>query len=84
MRETSTSEGGELLSMNFASKSVIYENSLGSFTCRNVGTWDMGHIILLPLRRKAYWGFSGGPKNPKASAEFEPENSGSSGQYANH
>ena len=54
MRETSTSEGGELLSMTFASKSVIYENSLGSFTCRNAGTWDMGHIILLPLRRKAY------------------------------
>ena len=47
-------------------------------------TWDMGHIILLPLRRKAYWGFSGRPKNPTASAGFEPANSGSSGQYANH
>ena len=47
-------------------------------------SWDMGHIILLPLRRKVYWGFSGGPKNPTASAGFEPANSGSSGQYANH
>ena len=47
-------------------------------------SWDVGHIILLPLRRKAYWGFSGHPKNPTASAGFEPANSGSSGQYANH
>ena len=29
-----------LLPMNFASKSVIHENSLGSFTCRKTGTWD--------------------------------------------
>ena len=27
--------------MNFASKSVIYENPLGSFTCRKAGTWDI-------------------------------------------
>ena len=31
----------ELLPMNFASKSVIHENSLGSFTCRKTGTWDI-------------------------------------------
>ena len=31
----------ELLSMNFASKSVIHENSLGSFTCRKAATWDI-------------------------------------------
>ena len=36
MSETSTSEGE-----NFASKSVIHENSLGSFTCRKAGTWDI-------------------------------------------
>ena len=42
------------------------------------------HIILLPLRRKAYWRFSGRPKNTTALAGFEPANSGSSGQYANH
>jgi len=28
-------------------------------------SWDMGHIILLPFRRKAYRGFSGRPKNPR-------------------
>jgi len=27
--------------MNFASKSVIYENPLGSFTCREAGTYDI-------------------------------------------
>ena len=31
----------ELLPMNFASRSVIYENPLGSFTCRKAGTWDI-------------------------------------------
>ena len=31
----------ELLPMNFASKSVIHENSLCSFTCRKAGTWDI-------------------------------------------
>ena len=31
----------ELLPMNLASKSVIHENSLGSFTCRKAGTWDI-------------------------------------------
>ena len=41
-------------------------------------SWDMGHILLLRLRRKAYWGFSGHPKYPTASAGFEPANSGSS------
>ena len=29
----------EILPMNFASKSVIYENPLSSFTCRKAGTW---------------------------------------------
>ena len=31
----------ELLPMNFASKSVIHEDPLGSFTCRKAGTWDI-------------------------------------------
>ena len=31
----------ELLPMNFASKSVIHENPLGSFPCRKAGTWDI-------------------------------------------
>ena len=31
----------ELLPMNFASKSVIHEDSLGFFTCCKAGTWDI-------------------------------------------
>ena len=31
----------ELSPMNFTSKSVIHENSIGSFTCRKAGTWDI-------------------------------------------
>ena len=46
-------------------------------------SWDMGQILLLPLRRKARWGFLG-PKNPTASAGFEPANLGARGQHANH
>ena len=30
-----------LLPMNFTSRSVIYENPLGSFTCRKAGLWDI-------------------------------------------
>ena len=37
-------------------------------------SWDMGQILLLPLRRKASWGFLR-PKNPTDSAR---------GQQANH
>ena len=71
----------ELLTMNFASKSVIYGRTWIFYMSQS---WDMGQILLLPLRRKAYWEFSGRPKNPTASAGFEPANSGSSSQYANH
>jgi len=35
--------------------------------------YDMGPTALLPLRRKACWGFFR-PKNPTASAGFEPAN----------
>ena len=31
----------KLLPMNFVRKSVIQENSLGSFTCRKARTWDI-------------------------------------------
>ena len=43
--------------------------------------YDMGPTALLPLRRKACWGFFR-PKNPTASAEFEPANLGTKGQHA--
>jgi hypothetical protein len=68
----------KLFPPDFASRSVIYKNPLRSFYMPQ--SWDIGHIILLPLRRKAYWGFSGCSKNPMASAGFEPANSGSSGK----
>ena len=71
----------ELLPMNFASKSVIDESTSFFYMPQS---WDMGQILLLPLRRKAYWGFCGRPKNPTASAGFEPANSGTRGQYAKH
>jgi len=38
-------------------------------------------MALLPVRRKACWGFFH-PKNPTASAGFEPANLGSKGQHA--
>jgi hypothetical protein len=39
--------------------------------------YDMGPTALLPLRRKACWGFFFfRPKNPTASAGFEPANLG--------
>ena len=43
--------------------------------------YDMGPTALLPLRRKACWGFFR-PKNPTASAGFEPANLGTKGQHA--
>jgi hypothetical protein len=43
---------------------------------------DMGQTGLLPLRRKACCGFFR-PKNPTASAGFEPAMSGTRGQHAN-
>ena len=70
----------ELLPINFASKSVIHESTRFFYMPQS---WDMRHILLHPLRRKSYWGFSGRPKNPKASAGFEPAKLGTRGQYAN-
>ena len=43
--------------------------------------YDMGPTALLPLRRKACWGFFR-PKNPTASAGFEPANLGTKIQHA--
>ena len=53
----------DLLPMNFASKSVIHENPLGSFTCRKAGTWDIlfyfpsegRHTEDFPDARKIQW-----------------------------
>ena len=43
--------------------------------------YDMRPTALLPLRRKARWGIFR-PKNPKASAGFEPAILGTKGQHA--
>ena len=43
--------------------------------------YDMRSTALLPLQRKACWG-SFRPKNPTASAAFEPANLGIKGQHA--
>ena len=43
--------------------------------------YGMGPTALLPLRRKACWGLLR-PKNPTASAGFEPANLGTKGQHA--
>jgi hypothetical protein len=67
MRETSTSEGGNYPPPQFCQRILILKISAVIFYMPQ--SWDMGHIILLPFRRKA---------------GFEPANSGSSGQYANH
>ena len=80
MQETSTSEGGNYYQILLANSNL--RKSARIFYMPQ--SWDMGQILLLPLRRKAYEGFSGYPKNPTTSAGFEPANSGSSGQYANH
>jgi hypothetical protein len=44
---------------------------------------EMGPTALLPLWRKADWGFFH-PKNPTASAGFEPANLHTRDQHANH
>ena len=38
------------ITTNFASKSVIHENPLGSFTCRKAGTWDI--LFYFPSERR--------------------------------
>ena len=43
--------------------------------------YDMGPTALLPLRRKACWGFFRA-KNPTVSAGFDPANLGTKGQHA--
>jgi hypothetical protein len=54
---------------------------MGSLTCRKAGTWD---IFYFPSEGRHTEVFFDALKNPTASAEFEPANLGSSGQYANH
>ena len=67
MRETSTSEGGNYYQILLANSNL--RKSAKIFYMPQ--SWDMGQILLLPLRRKAYWGFSGHPKNPTRELGFQ-------------
>jgi hypothetical protein len=57
MRETSTSEGRNYSPPHFASRSVIYKNPLGSFTCRKAGTWYI--LFYFPSEGRHIEDFSG-------------------------
>ena len=76
--ETSASEGGN---KEFCQHIVIHGGTRFFYMPQS---WDMGQILSLPLRRKAFGGFFRYPKNPTTSAGFEPTNSGTSGQHAYH
>jgi len=52
---------------------------LGSFTCRKFRTWDLR--LYFPSEGSRAEDFFR-PKNPTASAGFEPANSGTKGQHA--
>jgi hypothetical protein len=54
---------------------------LGSFTCRKVGTWD--RLFNFPSEGRHAEDFVH-RKNPTPSAGFEPANSGTRGEHANH
>ena len=68
-------------------REIVRQFCLNSYFHLNLGIfympqiYDMGPTALLPLQRKACWGFFR-PKNPTASAEFEPANLGTKGQHA--
>ena len=73
-RETSASEG-----INYYQG--IYESTTFFYMPQS---WDMGQILLLPLRRRACRGLFGHQKNSRASAGFYTANSGTRSQHANH
>jgi hypothetical protein len=53
MRKTSTTEAGNYsLPSNFAIRAAFSGKTDGIFDMQQ--SWDMGHIILLPFRMKAY------------------------------
>jgi hypothetical protein len=76
MRETSTSEGGNY-SPNFASRYLIYNESTRVFYMPQI--WDILFYFLSEGILRIF-------RMPEKSNGFgfEPANSGSSGQYANH
>ena len=69
---------GNFIDVFLALNSDFHVN-LGIFYMPQI--YDMGPMVLLTLRRKACWGFFR-PKNPTASAGFEPANLGTKDQHA--
>jgi len=72
---------GEKWPIQFCLQHATCTVSVGIFYMPQI--YDMGQTALLPLWRKACWGFFR-PKNLTASAGFEPANLGTRGQHANH
>jgi hypothetical protein len=72
MRETSSSEGGNYPQILPAG--LNFEDFRWDFL--HAAKLGHGTYYFTSLRRKAYCGFFGCPKNPTASAGFEPANSG--------
>ena len=60
----------ELLPMNFASKSVIHENSLGSFICRKDGTCDI--LFYFPSEGRHTEDFPGARKIQRLRPSLNP------------
>jgi hypothetical protein len=69
---------GEKFVQNFCLNYDFHVN-LGPFYMPKI--YDMGPTALLPLGRKACWGFFR-PKNPTVSAGFKPAILGTKGQQA--
>ena len=69
---------GEKWPMNFAWNARLPCSIQESFTCRKSTTWD-GRLYFPPEGRHAEDFFA--PKNPTASAGFEPANLGTKGQH---
>jgi hypothetical protein len=72
---------GEKWPVKFSLTNATFTSMEGSLTCRKAATWD----------RRRYFPSEGRhaedffvPKNPTASAGYEPANLGTSGQHANH
>ena len=61
----------EILPMNFASKSVIHENPLGSLTCRKAGTWDI--LFYFPSEGRHTEDFPGARKIQRLRPGLNPQ-----------
>ena len=80
-RETSVSEGRNYY-QGIQLANPEFTKVLGSFTCRKAGTWD--RFFHFPSEGRNAEDYSDTQKIQQASAGFEPANSGTRGQHANH